>query len=528
VTEILPEKLLKSVFSFSTMTLISRVTGLVRDILLARLFGASVATDAFFVAFKIPNFLRRLFAEGAFSQAFVPVLSATRATEGRAAVRDLVAHASGTLGLILLVLSLFGVIAAPVVISIFGAGFLMEGNADKFALSVEMLRFTFPYILFISLAALAAGILNTYRQFAIPAFTPVFLNLVLIIAAVGVSPYLDEPVMALAGGVFVAGVVQLGFQLPAIHRLGLLPRPRWGWRHEGVTRIRKLMLPAIFGSSVVQINLLIDTLIASFLVTGSISWLYYSDRLVEFPLGVFGIALSTVILPGLSQRHAKESVAAFSSLMDWALRWAVLIGIPSAVGLFVLSGPMITTLFAYEQFGVHDIEMSRLSLMAYAIGLPGFIFVKVLAPGFFARQDTRTPVKAAIAAMLANVSLNLLFVGGLLWAAFEGVHAGLALATGLGAYVNSGLLLLWLKRGAVYSPHPGWLRFAFQVFSASFVMGLILWYFSGDVGTWYLYDFWQRVFWLLVWVIAGVLIFTVLMLLTGMRPGQMMRPREGF
>ena len=506
------------------MTMVSRIAGLARDIVFANFFGAKAATDAFFVAFKIPNFLRRLFAEGAFSQAFVPVLSEARTVKDQAAVRDLVAHTTGTLGLVLLLITLLGVVGAPVVISIFGAGFLAEGNEEKFALSVEMLRFTFPYILFISLAALASGILNTYHQFAIPAFTPVFLNLVLIIAAIGVSPHLQEPVMALAGGVFVAGVVQLAFQLPAVARLGLLPRPRWGWYHEGVSKIRRLMLPAIFGSSVVQISLLIDTLIASFLVTGSVSWIYYSDRLVEFPLGVFGVALSTVILPGLSQRHAADSPEQFYNLMDWAMRWAILISVPAMVGLLVLSGPMLTTLFGYGEFSYRDIQMSRLSLMAYTLGLPAFIFVKVLAPGYFSRQDTRTPVKAAIYAMLANVLLKLLLVGGLLWMTFDGVHMGLALATALAAYVNCGLLYFWLRRDGVYRVSAGWGVFMLKIVFASIVMGTVLHFFSTDLPGWYSRDLWARIYWLLLWVVGGAAMFAMIVLLLGVRPSQLLRP----
>ncbi len=506
------------------MTLISRIAGLARDIVFANYFGARAATDAFFVAFKIPNFLRRLFAEGAFSQSFVPVLSEAREKEGDPAVRELVAYASGTLALSLLLITVLGVIGAPVLISIFGAGFLTEGNEDKFALSVEMLRFTFPYIFFISMAALTAGILNTYRQFAIPAFTPVFLNLVLIIAAIGVSPHLDEPVMALAGGVFVAGVVQLGFQLPAVYRLGLLPMPRWGWYHEGVTKIRKLMLPAIFGSSVLQISLLMDTLIASFLVTGSVTWIYFSDRLVEFPLGVFGVALATVILPSLSRVHASDSPDKFYNLMDWAMRWAVLISIPAMVGLFVLAGPMLATLFGYGEFGLRDIEMSRLSLMAYTLGLPAFIFVKVLAPGYFSRQDTKTPVKAAISAMVANVIFKLLFVGGLYYVAFDGVHMGLAAATALAAYVNCALLYIWLKRDGVYYFAKGWGIFLVRVLIASAVMGGVLWMFAGETGEWYQRDLFSRAGWLTVWVTAGAGVFGMILILLGLRPTHMMKP----
>ncbi len=506
------------------MTLLSRFAGLARDIVFANYFGVRAATDAFFVAFKIPNFLRRLFAEGAFSQAFVPILSEVKARRDEEAVRDLVSHVAGTLGILLLGVTFLGVIGAPVIISIFGAGFLIEGNEDKFALSVAMLRFTFPYILFIALAALASGILNTYRQFAVPAFTPVFLNLILIIMAVGISPYLDEPVMSLAWGVFIAGVVQLGFQLPVVARLGMLPGPRWGWYHEGVTRIRRLMLPAIFGSSVVQISLLMDTLIASFLVTGSVTWIYFSDRLVEFPVGVFGVALATVILPNLSQKHALDSPRQFFNLMDWAMRWAVAVSIPAMVGLFVLAGPVLVTLFGYGEFSLRDIEMSRLSLMAYTLGLPAFILVKVLASGFFSRQDTSTPVRAAIHAMLANVFLKLILVGLLLLVVFDGVHMGLALATALAAYINCGLLYYWLKRQGIFYFDAGWWLFILRIMLASVIMGGVLWRFAGQTVAWYGQDLFSRVIWLSIWVLMGVMLFTVVLLILGIKPQQFLRP----
>jgi len=347
------------------------------------------------------------------------------------------------------------------------------------------------------------------------------LNLVLIIATIGFSHHFEQPVTSIAIGVFVAGLVQLLFLLPTLKRLGLLAIPLWGWSVEGVRKIVRLMLPAIFGASVVQINLLIDTLIAFLLVSGSVSWLYYSDRLVEFPLGVFGVALSTVLLPKLSSHHAADSPQAFSDLMDWGMRWAVLIALPSATGLFILAGPMITTLFAYDAFSVNDVAMSRLSLMAYAFGLPAFIAVKILAPGFFARQDTMTPVRAAVAAMLTNVSLNLLFVAGLLLIAFEGVHMGLALATGIGAYVNAGLLYRWLRRDGVYRPAGQWGRFILQVGFACLVMAAVLLVFSGDIALWYGRDFVFRVAWLALWVLGGAMIFVLVVWLVGLRPARM-------
>jgi putative peptidoglycan lipid II flippase len=506
------------------MTLISRVAGLARDIIFARYFGAGLATDAFFVAFKIPNFMRRLFAEGAFSQGFIPVLSEYKVQKEHDDVMALVSRVMGTLGLILLALTGLGLFLLPPLFEWVGNGWFIGEEQQKWLLAGDLIRWTFPYIFFISLTALVSGVLNTYQIFALPAFAPVLLNIVLIGATLGFSHLFEQPVTAIAIGVFVAGVVQLVFLLPALYRLRLLAIPLWGWAHEGVNRIVKLMLPAIFGASVVQINLMIDTAIAFLLVSGSVSWLYYSDRLVEFPLGIFGIALSTVLLPGLSKRFASNSPEGFSRLMDWGMRLALLIGIPAATGLFVLSGPLIATLFGYDAFTLHSIQMSSLSLMAYAIGLPAFIFVKVLAPGFFARQDTKTPVKAAVAAMLANVSLNILFVVSLLAIEFDGVHTGLALATSLGAYVNSGLLLYWLLKAGVYQPLKGWSGYFLQVVLASGVMAIVLWLFSGDIELWYAMAFIKRLFWLLIWVFAGAGIFAFMLLLLGVRPRQLLRP----
>jgi len=516
-------KLVKSTVTVGSMTLISRVIGLARDMVFAR-FGIDAGMDAFFVAFKIPNFMRRLFAEGAFAQAFVPVLSEYKAQREQAEVKALVDRVAGTLAGVLGLLVLVCVLASPAVVLLFAPGFWSDPL--KFDLTAYMLRFTFPYLLFMALVAFAAGILNSYGRFAAAAFAPVWLNVVLIGVALLVAPGLEQPVMALSWGVLAAGFVQLAFLLPALRRIHLLPRPRWRPKDPGVRKIMKLMVPGIIGSSVSQINLLLDTLLASFLITGSISWLYYADRLVEFPLGVFGIALSTVLLPRLSRCHAANSPQEFSSLMEWGLRWAVLIALPSATGLFILAGPMITTLFAYDAFSIHDVYMSRLSLMAYALGLPAFIVVKILAPGFFARQDTKTPVKAAVAAMLTNVGFNLLFVGGLLLIAFEGVHMGLALATGIGAYVNAGLLYHWLRRDGVYLPQGQWKNFILQIVFACAVMAAILVVLIGDAMLWYERDFVSRLGWLALWVAGGAMIFALVLWLAGLRPASMAVPED--
>lgn len=514
--------LIKSTATVSAMTMLSRIMGLLRDMVFTRIFGADAATDAFLVAFKIPNFLRRLFAEGAFSQAFVPVLTEYKNQRGQDEVEDLARHVAGTLAGILLLVTVIAVIAAPLLVMIFAPGFI--GDEEKFELTASMLRVTFPYILFISLTAFAAGILNSYGRFAIPAFTPVLLNLSLIGFAIWVSPYLEEPITALAWAVFLAGILQLAFQLPAVARLGLLRWPRWGWRHSGVKKIMKLMLPGIFGSSVMQINLLFDTLIASFLISGSVTWLYLSDRMMELPLGVFGIALATVILPSLSEKHAQADPAAFSSMLDWALRWVLIIVAPAAVGLAVLAGPMLSTLFQYGDFAAVDVQMARVSLWAYSLGLLGFTLVKVLAPGYFARQDTRTPVKVGIIAMVSNMVFNIIFVVTLVQMNIPGAHAGLALATSLSAFINAGLLLRGLRRQQVYQPGDGWSRLFTQVVVASAMMMAALWWLAGDLATWLAADGLWRTTHLVGLVAAGGLIYFVTLWLSGLRMGMIRKP----
>ena len=507
--------LLKSTAAVGAMTLLSRILGLARDIVFARVFGAAAGTDAFFIAFKIPNFLRRLFAEGAFSQAFVPVLTEYKTQRSQDEVGELVQRVAGTLGGVLFLLTVVGVLAAPLLVMVFAPGFIDE--PDRFTLTTEMLRITFPYLLFISLTALAGGVLNSYGRFAVPAFTPVLLNLVLIGAAIFVAPLFARPIMALAWGVFFAGLAQLLFQLPFIWRLGLLRWPRWGHSDLGVRRIGKLMLPAIFGSSVAQVNLLFDTLIASFLVAGSVSWLYYSDRLVEFPLGVFGIALATVILPSLSAKHAEANPEDFSRTLDWALRWVLVIGTPATVGLLLLAGPILTTFFRYGEFAAHDVAMAKLSLMAYSLGLLGFIGVKVLAPGYYARQDTKTPVRIGIIAMLANMGMNVLFVVPMVLLGIEGPHSGLALATSCSAFLNAGLLYRGLRRAEVLQPAPGWWLLFLRVVVASGAMAALLWWGVGSLALWQQWDVWQRVGYLGLWVAAGGVVYLAVLLMLGVR-----------
>ena len=400
--------LLRSGAIVSTMTLASRVLGFVRDQAVAIVFGAGAMTDVFLVAWKIPNFLRKLFAEGAFAQAFVPVFAQYRRTRSDEDLKDLAAHVSGTLALILLLVTTLGVMLAPLIIWLFAPGF--SDDQQRYELATQMLRITFPYLIFVSLLAYAGSVLNTFGRFAIPSLTPIILNACMIIAALFVSHYFPVPIVALAWGVLVAGVLQLALQLPFLRAIGILPMPRWGWKHSGVRKILKLMAPVLFGSSIAQLNILLDTVIASFLAVGSLSWLYYSDRLVQFPLGVLGVALGTVILPRLASAYATASEHDYRNTLDWSLRITLLLGLPAAVGLLLLAKPMLVTLFEYGKFTASDTDMAAYSLLAYALGLPAYLLIKIFLPAFFSRQNTRTPVRIGIIALVCNTVISICIV----------------------------------------------------------------------------------------------------------------------
>jgi putative peptidoglycan lipid II flippase len=503
----LSKQLYKSTAIVGSMTMISRIMGFVRDMLFANIFGVSAATDAFFVAFKIPNFLRRLFAEGAFAHAFVPVLSDYKEKGSRQAMKLFIDRTAGALALMQLLLTIAGIAAAPILIMLFAPGFLWESG--QYELAVQMLQITFPYLLFISLTAFAGGILNAHGKFAVPAVTPVFLNICMIIAAVWISPLMAEPIVALAWGVFAAGAVQLLFQIPALMQLGLMPNMRWGFNDPGVRRILKLMLPAIFGVSVVQINLLVDTLFASFLTAGSVSWLYYSDRLVEFPLGIFGVAVSTVILPSLSKNHAAEDVLAFSKSLDWGLKLVLLIGLPATLGLTLLAEPLLSTLFQYNEFGADDVRMAGRSLTAFSLGLLAFILIKVLVPGFTSRQDTRTPVRFGIYSMAGNLVLNAVLIVPL-------AHAGPALATTIAAYLNAALLLIDLLKNGVYRPCRQWRLFFLRIVLASEIMSVFLYYFV-DTAFWLHWSASQRGLNLALAIGSAILVYVLALLAVGVR-----------
>ncbi|MES2565033.1 MAG: murein biosynthesis integral membrane protein MurJ [Pseudomonadota bacterium] len=500
--------LLKVLATVSGMTFISRVLGFARDAIIARIFGAGLMTDAFFVAFKIPNLLRRLFAEGAFSQAFVPILAEYKNRRGVEETRLLVDHVSGVLALALFVVSAVGVLAAPFIIYVTAPGF--AATPDKFELAIQLLRITFPYILFISLTAFAGAILNTYSRYAVPAFTPVLLNVCFIVFALWAAPYFDPPILALGWAVFAGGVLQLAFQIPFLLRLKLLPRFKPRFSDPGVTRVLRQMGPAVFGVSIGQISLVINNIFASFLVTGSVSWLYYADRLMEFPTGLLGVALGTILLPSLAKHYASSSTEAYSRLLDWGLRITLMLAVPAAVALALLAIPLVTTLFQYGAFSASDAWATRDAVVAYSVGLVGLILVKVLAPGFYARQDIRTPVKIAIVTLLMTQVFNAMLVWPL-------GHAGLALAISLGACLNASLLFVLLRRKGIFKPQPGWGKFVLKLGIAVTLMGLAIGFAAGDAARWLSWGAMQRLTWLTGIVVLGAAVYFSTLWILGFR-----------
>ncbi|MCK3658410.1 multidrug transporter MurJ [Pasteurellaceae bacterium Pebbles2] len=511
------KRLLKSGIIVSTMTLLSRVLGLVRDVVIANIIGAGAAADVFLFANRIPNFLRRLFAEGAFSQAFVPVLAEYQKSGDLTKTREFIAKVSGTLGGLVTIVTLVAMVASPVVAAVFGTGWFMDWlndgeNAAKFTQASLLLRITFPYLWFITFVALSGAILNTLGKFGVMSFSPVLLNIAMISTALFLAPQLESPDLALAIGIFIGGLLQFLFQIPFLRKAGLLVKPKWAWNDAGVKKIRTLMIPALFGVSVSQINLLLDTFIASFLMTGSISWLYYSDRLLEFPLGLFGIAISTVILPTLARHHvnrtddAAQSAVDFRQTMDWGVRMILLLGVPAMIGIAVLAQPMLLTLFMRGQFLLSDVKAASLSLWAFNAGLLSFMLIKILANGYYARQDTKTPVKIGIIAMVSNMGFNILAVP------FS--YVGLAMASAMSATLNAYLLYRGLAKADVYHFSRKSAVFFIKVFCAAAVMGVLVWHFSPELTAWNAMSFLKRVHWL-AWLIAlaGVSYLGLLLLL---------------
>ena len=509
--------LLRALATVSGMTLVSRILGFVRDAVIAATFGAGLATDAFFVAFRIPNLLRRLFAEGAFSQAFVPILGEYKARQSAEETRRLVDRVATVLLVALAVAVALGIAAAVLIVYVTAPGF--AANPEKFGLTVEMLRIVFPYILLISLVSLAAGILNTWGRFAAPAFTPTLLNVAFIVAALVFAPYFDPPILVLAWAVLAGGVLQLAFQVPFLARIGMLPRPAFAPRDPGVQRMLALMGPALLGVSAGQINLLLNTIFASRLQTGSVSWLYYADRLMEFPTGLLGAALGTILLPSLARAHAARSSDEYSGLLDWGLRLTFVLTVPAAAALAVLATPLIATLFLHGEFGARDLAMTRQALIAYAIGLLGLILVRILAPGFYGRQEVKTPVKIAFVAVAATQVMNVLFTLVLPLA-----HAGLAAAIGLGACLNAALLYRALRAREIFRPLPGWGAFLLKVACAAVVMAVVLVFAAGPAEWWMDADWRVRAAALTGLVALGAVVYFGALWMLGFRTRDFVRP----
>ncbi len=491
------------------MTMLSRILGFVRDAIVARIFGAGMATDAFFVAFKLPNLLRRIFAEGAFSQAFVPILAEYKSQQGDEATRTFLAYVSGMLTLILALVTVAGMVAAPWVIMVTAPGF--AATPERFTLTSDLLRVTFPYILLISLTSMVGSVLNTWNRFSVPAFAPTLLNVSMIGFSLFAAPYFNPPVMALAWAVLVGGLLQLGYQLPHLKKIGMLVLPRLKWREPSVWRVMKLMGPAVLGVSVSQISLIINTIFASFLSEGAVSWMYYADRLMEFPSGVLGVALGTILLPSLAKSFASGNQEEYSHLMDWGLRLCFLLALPSAVALGILAKPLTVSLFQYGKFSAFDALMTQRALIAYSVGLMGLIVVKVLVPGFYSRQDIKTPVKIAIVTLILTQVMNLIFIGPL-------QHAGLALSIGLASCLNAGLLYWQLRKQDIFQPQPGWIRFLVRLLAAVIVMSLVLlgmlwWMPAWDDG-----NMTMRILRLLLVVVAGAGSYFATLALLGFRP----------
>ncbi|MBF8676757.1 murein biosynthesis integral membrane protein MurJ [Pseudomonas fulva] len=506
--------LLKSLAAVSSITMISRVLGFVRDTILARIFGAGVATDAFFIAFKLPNLLRRIFAEGAFSQAFVPILAEYKSQQGEEATRTFVAYVSGLLTLVLAVVTGIGILAAPWVVWATAPGFV--DNAEKYQLTTDLLRVTFPYILLISLSSLVGAILNTWNRFSVPAFTPTLLNVAMIVFAVVLTPYFNPPIMALAWGVLAGGLAQLLYQLPALKRIGMLVLPRLNLKDAGVWRVLKQMLPAILGVSVSQISLIINTIFASFLVAGSVSWMYYADRLMELPSGVLGVALGTILLPTLAKTYANKDREEYSRILDWGLRLCFLLVLPCTLGLAILAEPLTVALFQYGKFSATDAAMTQQALIAYSVGLLAIIMVKVLAPGFYAQQNIRTPVKIAIFTLVCTQLFNLVLIGPL-------AHAGLALAISLGACLNAGLLFWKLRTQQLFQPQPGWALFLLKLVLAAGLMSGVLLAGLHYLPAWVEGNMLERLMRLMALIMAGVVTYFGCLYLCGFRPRQFAR-----
>ena len=503
--------LLKSLATISGLTLVSRILAFARDVLIAGIFGAGIANDAYVLATRLPNLLRRMFAEGAFSQAFVPIFGEYKQRRGHDDTKLLVDHVTAMLALILFIVTMIGIIAAPLIIYLTAPGFIKD--PEKFDLTVRMLRITSPYIFFISLVAVAAGILNTYNKFWVPAFAPILLNTCLIGGALWLTPYFDQPIIGLAWAWFIAGFVQLAFQIPFLKKIDMLPSLRMNFQDPGMRRVIKQMGPALFGVSISQISLIINTIVASFFVAGSVSWLYYADRLMEFPSGLLGAALGTILLPSLSKCFAGKNMVEYSKLLDWGLRLTVMLALPAALALGLIAVPLLSTFFQRGAFTGHDVVMTSYALIGYSVGLIGILLVKILAPAFYAKQDIRTPVKIGVVTLIATQLMNLIFVYGLQWH-----HAGLALSIGLGACLNSAILFHYLRKRDIYQPEPGWAKFFLKIVIAVCALGIALWFGTGTTDSWLNSNGWARIGRLTILVSGGIAVYFAALAALGFRP----------
>ncbi|MBJ8453440.1 murein biosynthesis integral membrane protein MurJ [Acinetobacter bereziniae] len=504
----------RSTFIVSAMTMLSRVLGLVRDMVLLNVFGAGKDFDTFVVAFRIPNFFRRLFAEGAFSQAFIPVLTEYKTTKLHAEVQILISRVFGCLLMVMSLLTLISMIIAPVILYVYAPGF--HSDPAKFNLAVDMFRLTIPYLMFMSLTAFASSILNSYGSFASPAFSPVLLNVAMIAGAWWLTPYMAEPIMALGWAVVAAGVLQLAIQIPELWKKKLLIPPKVDFKHEGVDRILKLMLPALFGVSVTQINLLLNTIWASFMQDGSVSWLYSAERMTELPLGLIGVAIGTVILPSLSVSKAEQDQAKFRRMLDWAARVIVLVGVPASIALFMLSTPIIQALFQHGAFDARDTQMTALALQCMSGGVLAFMLIKVFAPGFYAIQDTKTPVRVGLMAVAANAILNIIFIGIFKLINWQAEHMALAIASSGSALVNAGMLYFYLHKKDIFRFGAHWKKLFIQFAIANIAMIAALWcalnWYDGSVSQWI------RIFEVVGLCLVGVIAYAVALLASGFRP----------
>ncbi|TEU24168.1 murein biosynthesis integral membrane protein MurJ [Alkanindiges illinoisensis] len=509
----------RSTFIFSAMTMLSRILGLVRDMVLLNVFGAGGVFDTFVVAFRIPNFFRRLFAEGAFSQAFIPVLTEYKTQRAHAEVQLLISSVSGTLLTILMPLTIIALFAAPAIMYVYAPGF--HDNPEKFGIAVELFRLTFPYLLFMSLTAFSSSILNSYGSFASTAFAPVLLNITQIAAAWWFVDFFEgkQQIMVLGWAVLVAGMLQLALQIPELWRKKLLVPPKVDFKHEGVERILRLMLPALFGVSVTQINLLLNTIWASFMQDGSVSWLYTAERMTELPLGLIGIAIASVILPSLSAQHAEKNHEKFRNMIDWAARVIMLVGIPSSLAMMVLAEPMIQALFQHGAFSARDVEMTAWALRGMSGGILAFMLIKIFAPGFYARQDSKTPVKIGLISVFANMLLNVVLIGTFKLMHWDAAHIALAISSTGSAFVNAGLLYWYLHKQQVYRFGSHWKKIFVQYgfANAAMVAALLaaIQFYNGDVSQW------MRIIELLALCALGAVVYGIALLLAGFRPRQL-------